>query len=266
MLAPIGLRLSPDKTRVVHIDEGFDFLGFHIRRMRKRGTQKQLRLHPPVHDGHQVDQGQGGDQDAQVNPHHDLDTLIHQPEQIPDGMGELLPARRVQGRIPRYRPLRLEPTRGLDTSQIPGQIRAEQETTPTPLLRSSDGDSPTTASHSPAHPASRDPLPLPRTHHRDPVDPDTGSHRMTADQLAKTRGAPGALKGARRVRRAVRGNPPAVTLAGRCGPTQPGVCVLAEEPSGRSPGAGRGSRRRRRGPWWRSCLSGSRDSMSGRTR
>ena len=41
VLAPIGLRLSPEKTRVVHIDQGFDFLGFHIRRRRKRGTQKQ---------------------------------------------------------------------------------------------------------------------------------------------------------------------------------------------------------------------------------
>ena len=41
VLAPLGLRLSPEKTRVVHIDEGFDFLGFHIRRMRKRGTSKQ---------------------------------------------------------------------------------------------------------------------------------------------------------------------------------------------------------------------------------
>jgi RNA-directed DNA polymerase len=40
VLAPLGLRLSPDKTRVVHVDEGFDFLGFHIRRQRKRGTQK----------------------------------------------------------------------------------------------------------------------------------------------------------------------------------------------------------------------------------
>ena len=36
VLAPMGLRLSPEKTRVVHIDEGFDFLGFHIRRMHKR--------------------------------------------------------------------------------------------------------------------------------------------------------------------------------------------------------------------------------------
>ena len=41
MIAPLGLRLSPEKTRVVHLDEGFDFLGFHIRRRRKRGTQKQ---------------------------------------------------------------------------------------------------------------------------------------------------------------------------------------------------------------------------------
>jgi RNA-directed DNA polymerase len=39
-IAPLGLRLSPEKTRVVHIDEGLTFLGFDIRRMRKRGTQK----------------------------------------------------------------------------------------------------------------------------------------------------------------------------------------------------------------------------------
>jgi RNA-directed DNA polymerase len=40
VLAPLGLRLAMEKTRVVHIDEGFDFLGFHIRRMRKPGTNK----------------------------------------------------------------------------------------------------------------------------------------------------------------------------------------------------------------------------------
>jgi len=39
VLAPLGLVLAPDKTRVVGIDDGFDFLGFHIRRMRKRGTR-----------------------------------------------------------------------------------------------------------------------------------------------------------------------------------------------------------------------------------
>jgi RNA-directed DNA polymerase len=40
VLAELGLRLAPEKTRVVHIDEGFDFLSMHIRRQRKRGTQK----------------------------------------------------------------------------------------------------------------------------------------------------------------------------------------------------------------------------------
>jgi hypothetical protein len=33
VLAPLGLRLAPEKTRVVHIDEGFTFLGFDIRRL-----------------------------------------------------------------------------------------------------------------------------------------------------------------------------------------------------------------------------------------
>ena len=41
VLAPMGLRLAEEKTRVVHIDEGFDFLSLTIRRMRKRGTSKQ---------------------------------------------------------------------------------------------------------------------------------------------------------------------------------------------------------------------------------
>jgi RNA-directed DNA polymerase len=40
VLAPIGLRLSESKTRIVHIDEGFDFLGFRIQRQPKRGCGK----------------------------------------------------------------------------------------------------------------------------------------------------------------------------------------------------------------------------------
>jgi RNA-directed DNA polymerase len=40
VLAPLGLRLAEEKTRVARIDEGFDFLGFTIRKMRKRGTSK----------------------------------------------------------------------------------------------------------------------------------------------------------------------------------------------------------------------------------
>ncbi|MGR6318814.1 group II intron reverse transcriptase/maturase [Micromonospora soli] len=41
VLAGMGLRLSPAKTMVVHIDEGFDFLGFRIQRHRKRGTGRR---------------------------------------------------------------------------------------------------------------------------------------------------------------------------------------------------------------------------------
>ena len=38
LLAPMGLRLSAEKTRICHIDEGLDFLGFRIQRQKKRGT------------------------------------------------------------------------------------------------------------------------------------------------------------------------------------------------------------------------------------
>ena len=50
VLAPLGLRLAPEKTRVVNIDEGFDFLGYHIRRMRKRGTNKYYEGYSSTHD------------------------------------------------------------------------------------------------------------------------------------------------------------------------------------------------------------------------
>lgn len=40
VLAPMGLRLSPAKTQIVHMSEGFDFLGFRIQWRHKRGTDK----------------------------------------------------------------------------------------------------------------------------------------------------------------------------------------------------------------------------------
>jgi RNA-directed DNA polymerase len=40
VLAPMGLILSPTKTKIVHLADGFDFLGFRIVWMRKRGTAK----------------------------------------------------------------------------------------------------------------------------------------------------------------------------------------------------------------------------------
>jgi RNA-directed DNA polymerase len=40
VLATMGLAFSEAKTRVVHMSEGFDFLGFHIQWKRKRGTNR----------------------------------------------------------------------------------------------------------------------------------------------------------------------------------------------------------------------------------
>ena len=40
VLGPLGLRLSPAKTQIVHMSEAFDFLGFRLQWRRKRGTSK----------------------------------------------------------------------------------------------------------------------------------------------------------------------------------------------------------------------------------
>jgi RNA-directed DNA polymerase len=42
VLLPMGLRLSEEKTRIVHIDQGFDFLGMHIQRHKQRGSTKHF--------------------------------------------------------------------------------------------------------------------------------------------------------------------------------------------------------------------------------
>lgn len=40
VLEPLGLRFSQAKTQIVHMSDGFDFLGFHIQWRRKNGTNK----------------------------------------------------------------------------------------------------------------------------------------------------------------------------------------------------------------------------------
>ena len=47
VLAPMGLRLSEEKTTIVHIDEGFDFLGFHIQRRQQWGSNRRFIYTPP---------------------------------------------------------------------------------------------------------------------------------------------------------------------------------------------------------------------------
>lgn len=46
VIGPLGLRLSPEKTRVTHIGEGFDFLGFTIKRSRGRQGRPVIHTYP----------------------------------------------------------------------------------------------------------------------------------------------------------------------------------------------------------------------------
>jgi RNA-directed DNA polymerase len=76
VIAPLGLRLAEEKTRVVHIDEGFDFLGFHIRRMWKRGTQKRYVYTTPSRKSVQKVRGGIREKTYRSTLHMDLDELI----------------------------------------------------------------------------------------------------------------------------------------------------------------------------------------------
>ena len=76
ILTPVGLRLAPEKTRVVHIDEGFDFLGFHIRRMRKRGTNRHHVYTTPSRKSIQKVRDRVRDKTCRSTLNTDLDELI----------------------------------------------------------------------------------------------------------------------------------------------------------------------------------------------
>ncbi|WP_211264375.1 group II intron reverse transcriptase/maturase [Streptosporangium amethystogenes] len=76
VLAPLGLRLSPEKTRVVHVDDGFDFLGLTIRRQRKRGTQKHYIYTKPSKKAIQSIKDKVKEKVNRSTLHLDLDRLL----------------------------------------------------------------------------------------------------------------------------------------------------------------------------------------------
>ena len=76
VLEPLGLRLAPEKTAVVHIDEGFNFLGFHIRRQRKRGTQKRYVYTKPSKKAIQSIKDKVSEKTYRSTRQQDLDELL----------------------------------------------------------------------------------------------------------------------------------------------------------------------------------------------
>jgi RNA-directed DNA polymerase len=76
VIAPLGLHLAPDKTRVVHIDEGFDFLGWHIRRMAKPGTSNSYVYTIPSRKAQQAIRDRTVWRTRRSTLHLDLDELL----------------------------------------------------------------------------------------------------------------------------------------------------------------------------------------------
>ena len=225
VLAPLGLRLARRKpawstsTRA-STSSAFTSAGC------ANGGRQAVRLHFPsrkaiqsIKDKSQSRRtGQPGTWTRMCSPEHQPDA---------GGMGELPPSRSLQGRVQRDRPSCMGPDHALAKAEIQTrELPPRNASNAPPLLRRGTGGSRqrsqvhrrvSRAGHS---------LPLPRQQHTDTVGTPAGP----ANQLTpagKTRGAPGAVRVARRVRRAGRGNPPGAILAGRPGPTQ-----LLHDPGG----------------------------------
>ena len=98
----------------MHIDEGFDFLGFHIRRMRKRGTNKHYVYTTPSRTSVQKDRDKVRDKTHRSTRNKDLDELITSLNRSSAGVGELLSAWGVQSDLRCHRQPRVAAAGRLD--------------------------------------------------------------------------------------------------------------------------------------------------------
>ena len=79
VLSTMGLRLSPEKTLITHIDEGLDFLGWRIQRHRKRGTNRHYVYTYPAKKARQGRHGARSRRCAgRSNTNQPLDVLLRQ--------------------------------------------------------------------------------------------------------------------------------------------------------------------------------------------
>ena len=165
VLSTMGLRLSPEKTLITHIDEGLDFLGWHIQRRRKRGTNNDATSTPTRRP------------EALKAVTAKVRTVLpaeHQPaarspaapaQPGAAGLDRPLPTRGVQRRLRLPARLHLAPGRRLATPQTPPD---ELEGTPTPLHQPADGGPPRRGDPVQPRGGSDHPLPLPG-HARSPA-------------------------------------------------------------------------------------------------
>ena len=76
VLAPMGLRLSEQKTKITHIDEGLDFLGWRIQRHRKRGTNRHYVYTYPARKAVQAVTGKVKDLCRRIGTNQPLQILL----------------------------------------------------------------------------------------------------------------------------------------------------------------------------------------------
>ena len=169
VLAPVGLRLSEEKTRICHIDDGFDFLGWRIQRRRWRGRTGQASgLHLPVEEELALGDGQGAVTHSQSKASNARGPAAP-VEPGAAGLVQLLPSRRVVADLQLRRPLRLLADRRL----APQTTRRAGHAHPGPPLPPRMEDSRRRDRDVPTLPGQHRALPLPGRSHPDTMDERT---------------------------------------------------------------------------------------------
>ena len=130
VLSPMGLRLSPEKTKITHIDEGLDFLGWRLQRHRKKGTNRHY-VHLPVQEGARVGQGQGA-QRVSTGHQYAAGSPAAPPQPGAAGLDRLLPLRCLVCHLPIPAPFRLAAGLQVAAEEVPPE---HVEGTAPPLLR-----------------------------------------------------------------------------------------------------------------------------------
>lgn len=131
VLSPMGLRLSPEKTKITHIDEGLDFLGWRLQRHRKKGTNRHYVYTYPSKKA----LASVKDKVRQVC-RQDTNSIAGGPAAPPQsgaaGLDRLLPFRRLARHLPIPASLRLAAGHQVAAKEVPPE---HLEGTAPPLLR-----------------------------------------------------------------------------------------------------------------------------------